>query len=113
MTTQTNLPGFDANQYYHKEQNKGEVIDLVLNGLSPDTMQSDLKRIAAVKHVISSEIDVDNLKGTCRGSGRIKIRLNAGEDPETIRQNFINKGVVVKDFKVKAEKGSDFTRPNF
>lgn len=89
------------------------MIDLILNGLPAETMQGDLKKIAAVKHVISSEIDVDNLKGTCRGSGRIKIRLNAGEEPETIRQNFINRGIVVKDFKIKVEKGSDFTRPNF
>lgn len=32
-----------------------------------------------MKHVISVETKQDNLKGTCTGEGRIKVRLNEGE----------------------------------
>ena len=85
LTTSTNLPGSDANTFYNKSSNKGEVVDLVLSGLDQSVQQADLKRISNVKHVISSEVDLDALKGTCKGTGRIKIRLNEGEDKETIR----------------------------
>lgn len=57
--------------------------------------EAELKKIANVKHIISSVVDVDNFKGTCTGTGRIKIRLNEGEDPEMIRQRFVNKEVLV------------------
>lgn len=33
LTTSTNLPGSDANTFYNKSSNKGEVVDLVLSGL--------------------------------------------------------------------------------
>lgn len=33
LTTNTNLPGYDANKFYHQSQNTGEVLDLVLTGL--------------------------------------------------------------------------------
>lgn len=107
------MPGSNANDFYHKNENKGQVIDFVLTGLQSNIQEADLKRIAGVKHVISSEVELDALKGTCRGGGRIKIRLNEGEDPETIRQNFTNKGVLVQDFKNEPAKSSGFTRPNF
>ena len=113
LTTTNNLPGADANAFYNKSQNKGEVIDLVLSGLDSSVQQADLKKISNVKHVISSEVDLDALKGTCKGTGRIKIRLNEGEDPETIRQNFINKGILVQGYKNEPSKKSDFTRPRF
>jgi hypothetical protein len=80
-----NLQGSDANKYFHQKQNKGEIIDLVLDGLGPNFDEIEVKKIANVKHVISSEVDIDALKGVCKGTGRIKIRLNEGEDKEQIR----------------------------
>jgi hypothetical protein len=73
--------------------------------------QAALKKIANVKHVISADVDLDNLKGTCTGTGRIKIRLNEGEDPESIRQRFVNKDILVKDFQNAPQKKSDFSKP--
>ena len=93
------LQGADANQFYHKKENSGQVVDIVLSGMKPNMDEAAVKRIAGVKHVISANVDLDNLKGTCTGTGRIKIRLNEGEDPEQIRQRYVNQGVLVKDFK--------------
>jgi hypothetical protein len=56
-------------------------------------------------------VDLDNLKGTCTGTGRIKIRLNEGEDPEAIKQRFINKNILVQDFKMQPNKATGFTKP--
>ena len=44
LTSQAGLPGGNANEYYHKESNKGEVLDLLLSGLKPDTDEKELKR---------------------------------------------------------------------
>jgi len=95
LSSNFGLGGTDANTFYHKEQNKGEVVDFVLSGLKPSCDEIELKKMAKVRHIISSELDVDNLRGTCKGTGRIKIRLNNGEDRETIRQNFSRMGVLV------------------
>lgn len=70
-------------------------MDLILSGMGANMDDKEIKKIAGVKHVISSEVDLDNLKGTCKGTGRIKIRLNDGEDTEMIRQRFTNKNIVV------------------
>jgi hypothetical protein len=83
----------------------------VLSGLNEDVKPADLKKLAGVKHVVSSEVDCDNLKGTCKGTGRIKIRLNDGEDPETIRQRYVKEGILVQDFKNQPQKNSAFTSP--
>lgn len=101
----------DANKFYHQPQNKGEVIDLVLSGLKSNIDEIEVKKIANVKHVISSQVDLDNLKGTCTGTGRIKIRLNEGEDPEAIKQRFISKNILVQDFKMQPSKSTGFTKP--
>jgi len=61
--------------------------------------------------VISSELDLDNLRGTCTGTGRMKIRLNEGENREDIRANFTNLGVFVQDHKLDATKKSNFSTP--
>lgn len=95
LSSQIALGGTDANIHFHAEQNKGEIVDFVLSGLKPSTDEYELKKIAKVKHIISSELDVDNLRGTCKGTGRMKIRLNKGEDREAIRQNFTRLGVIV------------------
>jgi len=79
------LQGANANQFYHKPTGTGEVIDLILSGMGEDMNVAAIKKIAKVKHVISANVDTDQIKGTCKGTGRISIRLNDGEDKESIR----------------------------
>lgn len=73
--------------------------------------EQQLKKLSGAKHVISAEIAVDSLKGTCKGDGRIKIRLNAGEDKEAIRQRFVNQGAIVRDHKIQPQKDNAFSKP--
>jgi len=54
----------------------------MVSGLNQNCDEIQIKKIAGVKHVIATEIDFDNLRGVCKGTGRIKIRLNEGEDKE-------------------------------
>lgn len=57
----------------------------------------DLKKIAASKHVFEASVEEDNMKGICSGQGRIKIRLNHGEDVEKVKLNFLKKGIRVQE----------------
>ena len=41
----------------------------------------------------------------------MKIRLNKGEDKESIRQNFTRMGVVVQEFKLETNKNTGFSTP--
>jgi len=95
LTSNISGLGNDPNKFYHQTQNKGEVVDFILSGMSQMVDDQEVKRISGVKHVISATVDVDNLRGTCTGTGRIKIRLNEGEDRETIRQRFMNRNILV------------------
>lgn len=71
----------------------------------------EVKKISGVKHIISADVDIDNLKGTCRGTGRIKIRLNDDEDPEQVRQRFLKKNILAQEFKQNPNKNNEFSKP--
>lgn len=46
----------------------------------PGNMTEDrLKQIVNVKHVVSVQTDTDNIKNTCVGTGRVKVRIGEGE----------------------------------
>ena len=50
-----------------------------IRGLPENMDNIGLKQVANVKHVVSAEIQQDNVKGICTGEGRVKVRLNEGE----------------------------------
>ena len=83
MLTST-IGGHDAIKQYDN-QNKGEVIDFDLHGLPASCDEMSVKKNAQMKHIISTELAFDNMKGTCTGTGRIKVRLNEGETEEGLR----------------------------
>ena len=74
----SNIGGADPNRFYNNKA-KGEVLDFDLSGLPESTDEISVKKCAGVKHVISTELVYDNMKGICMGEGRIKLRLNEGE----------------------------------
>ena len=50
-----------------------------------------------MKHVIEATVDVDNMRGVCKGTGRVKLRIGEGESLDQVRVNYLNKGFDVKD----------------
>jgi len=80
MNLVSSIGGHDAHRYYDKSKlQKAEVVDFDLRCLPSECDSATVKQIANVKHVISADIEHDNLTGACKGQGRIKIRLNEGE----------------------------------
>ncbi len=106
-----NLQGGNANKFFNADLPKGEVVHIKLDNLGPNVDEVEIRRTAGVKHVIASDVEVDALKGTCKGKGSIQIRLNEGENKEAIAQKFVNKGWIVQDHKVAPQKDTTFTRP--
>lgn len=104
--------GHDS-QKYHDKQNlaKQEIIDIDVRGLPENFDQQSLKRIANVKHVVSAEVQQDNLKGICTGDGRIRVRLNEGESLNQVRLNFVRAGYSVKSHEENVKKNPHLTGP--
>jgi hypothetical protein len=58
--------GHDVQKYYDKgnlANEEGKTLDFDLRGLQGSAQGSDLKRAAGVKHVISSDVNIDNFTG--------------------------------------------------
>ena len=107
----SNIGGHDATKYYNQEMPKGEVVDIDISGLPENCDDATVKRAANVKHFISSELQYDNFTGKCKGEGRLKVRLNAGETMEQIRINLLRAGISVKNHIEDARKKPAFTGP--
>lgn len=69
----------------------------------------ELKKVSGAKHVISSDVDEDRLKGTCLGTGRIQIRLNQGESLDSVTLNFVKNGWSVQEHTKDNRKCPDLT----
>ena len=83
---------------YNKHENaKPEVYELSLSGLGSNMNAQEVKKMAGVKHVIAASVVEDNMKGTCVGTGTVKVRLNHGETREQVELNFTKNGVAVRE----------------
>jgi phage tail sheath gpL-like len=101
--------GCATNQYRNNAEKKGEVIDLEVVGLPDNASAQALKKIASVKHVISTTVEEDNIRGACTGNGRIKIRLGADETADDVKLRFLQAGLSIKDHQINPKKQSGFT----
>ena len=82
-----------------------------MRGLPQSADTATVKKVANVKHVISADVQHDNLTGACRGDARIKIRLNDGETEEQIKRNFMKAGYWVTDHHENQKKNTKFSGP--
>ena len=63
--------GESSLKHYHAHTNKPEVVDLNVYDL-PESMDAlELKKMSGARHVITSTVDEDKMKGICLGTGRI------------------------------------------
>ena len=97
---------------YNKQENaKPDVYELSLSGLGSNMNAQDIKKMAGVKHVIAASVVEDNMKGTCVGTGTVKVRLNHGETREQVELNFTKNGVAVREAAQDPRKRPALTGP--
>lgn len=82
---------------------------MVVSNLKPDAQADTLKKIAGSKHVVNAVVDEDNMLGTCKGTGRIQIRLNNGETTEQVKLNFLREGIIVYEHSSDPRKKPNLT----
>lgn len=80
-----------------------------MSNLNSDAKAENLKKISGSKHVISAVVDEDNMLGTCKGTGRIQIRLNNGETTEQVKLNFLREGIIVYEHSTDPRKKPNLT----
>ena len=93
----------------NREAAEVRVVDLHLRNLPENSDNIGVKKMSGARHVINIALDEDNMKGTCTGTGRIKIRLNANETIDDIELNFASKGIMVKEFEGDPRKKPNMT----
>ena len=83
---------------------KFEIIDLDIKNITPYMDQLDLKQISGAKHIISTEIGHNSMKGHNSGDARIKFRINEGDSYDQVLYNLKNKGFIVSQHKKDGER---------
>lgn len=79
------MGGGDSMNKYSYANVQTTIVDLDVRGLPESTQPEDLKKIAGVKHVITSVVESDSIKNVCTGTGRIKMRLAENEDIDNVK----------------------------
>jgi len=101
----SSLTAYNAN----KAPSEIRVVDLELKNLGEGVDKIEVKKMSGARHVISVALDEDNMKGICRGTGRIQIRLNQNENLDDIQLNFTSKGVMVNEHSGDPRKKPNMT----
>jgi hypothetical protein len=63
-----------------------------------------VKRITGAKHIISTDLQHDAMKGTCTGVGRLRLRLTGDDELEKIRSNLATAGIRTVNHKEDPQK---------
>lgn len=103
----------DASSQFLKEKPKGEIVDIDLKGLPEFVQERDIKEATGCKHVISTVIDVDNLRNACKGTGRVKVRLGAEETADMVKVRLMKKGFGIQDHLENPKKKPNFSEEHY
>lgn len=102
--------GESMQKHYDADVSKTQVIDLDVKGLPGHAQADDLKRIAGVKHVISTSVDTNSVTNACTGTGRIKLRLGPSDDLESVKLQYLKAGYGVAEHTDIVGLKSNFTQ---
>lgn len=89
------ISGKSTLQFMDQKNKKFEIIDLDIKNISPYMDQQDLKQISGAKHIISTEIGHNSMKGHNSGDARFKFRINEGDSYDQVLKNLKDKGLIV------------------
>lgn len=84
-------------------------IDLDLHNLPPHIDQYSVKKITGAKHIISTDLKHDAMRGTCTGDGRLRLRLLQDEDLNQIRSNLAMAGIRTGTHQENPQKNPELT----
>lgn len=84
-------------------QNKTDVgiHTLDLDNIPQNLNQDDLKRALGVNHLVSLEVETNNVKNISTGKGKIIFRSNTEHEKEKIESNIKALGINAKDYQLK------------
>lgn len=90
-------------------QNRDNTTDVNVHTLDLDHIPAnltvdDIKRTLGAKHLVSLEVDTDNVKNINTGKGKISIRSNTKDEKEALQQILYDLGIESSDFQQKNRK---------
>lgn len=90
----------DLSKTFRGGENQSEVNvhTLELSSVPSNVTVDDLKRALKVGHLVSLELDTDNLKNINTGKGKIVFRTNTTDDKEAVMDKLCEIGIDSKDY---------------
>lgn len=89
--------------------NKPEIHDLELSSVGAKYSAGEIKNFCGGVHVVSLVLDIDNFTGSCKGTGRLKVRTNEATDLNHIENVFKSKGISVKSYQENVGKKTNYS----
>mmetsp|Transcript_23037 Transcript_23037/g.22781 ORF Transcript_23037/g.22781 Transcript_23037/m.22781 type:complete len:127 (+) Transcript_23037:853-1233(+) len=88
----------DYNEFSTKQAQEPATAEYDLENLPRNTTKESLKRICSSVHIVSIQIDTDNLTGFCKGTGKIMIRTSANseKDLQRLQLDLADEDIVLK-----------------
>lgn len=78
-----------------------QVHTLELDHVPENLTLEDLKRNLKIKHLVSAELDTDNVKNLNKGKGKITFRTNTRDEKDQIQQKLHEIGIEAHDYEFK------------
>lgn len=90
----------DLSKTFRGGENQSEVNvhTLELSSVPSNISVDDLKRALKVGHLVSLELDTDNLKNINTGKGKLVFRTNTNDDKESVMDKLYEIGIDYKDY---------------
>ena len=95
--------------YQDGSSKKPELYDLEMNSVPSKYSASEIKEFCEGVHVVSLVLDIDNFTGTCKGTGRIKVRTTDPKDISKIEGSLKRKGIKTKPFMENLGKKTNYS----
>ena len=77
---------------------------LELSNIPSHLNEADLKRVLGINHLVSLEVEADNLKNLSTGKGKISFRSNTENEKTKIQNHLKDMGIQSQDYKFKNKK---------
>ncbi|CAG9330602.1 unnamed protein product [Blepharisma stoltei] len=102
-------------QNYSESQGKTQepaIVEYDLENLPRNITKEGIKKICSSVHVVSIQIDDDNITGTCKGNGKIVIRTstNAEKDLKRLQLDLADENIALKTHKENLGLKSNYSQ---
>jgi len=111
MLASNDLISGQSSMTAYNQASESRMVDLQLRNLPANSDIIGVKKMSGAKHIVGVNLDEDNMKGICLGTGRIQLRVSENQPLDEIELNFAKQGIVAREFENDPRKKPQLTGP--